>query len=67
VHLVSRGKSLKRMVHPAGLEPAAFLFEVKRSIQLSYGCTLVNGKWEMVNRKDGKSFFIFHLPFFIGH
>jgi len=23
----------------------------------------VNGKWEMVNRKDQKSFFIFHLPF----
>ena len=31
---------LKKVVHPAGFEPATFCSEDKRSIQLSYGCKL---------------------------
>ena len=32
-----------RVVHPARLERAACGFEVRRSIQLSYGCARCNG------------------------
>ena len=34
---------LKRLAHPARLERAACGFEVRRSIQLSYGCEEVLG------------------------
>ena len=36
--LVSDCKSKGRVAHPARLERAACGFEVRRSIQLSYGC-----------------------------
>ncbi len=41
--LVSDCESTGKVAHPARLERAACGFEVRRSIQLSYGCALRNG------------------------
>ena len=39
----TRVQSGEEVVHPARLERAACGFEVRRSIQLSYGCACCNG------------------------
>jgi hypothetical protein len=40
--VASFGMDPKMLARPAGLEPAAYGFEVRRSIQLSYGRTAVH-------------------------
>ena len=39
LHPSASSLSAKRVMRPAGLEPAAYWFEASRSIQLSYGRT----------------------------
>ena len=45
----------KKMVHPVGLEPATFWSVARRSIQLSYGCTISKKKLLKLFFKDLKN------------